>query len=286
MEANREYKSSVFTSFFRNKSRLIELYNAIANTNYPPDTDIQINTLENVLFNGQLNDISFSIEGKLIVMVEHQSTVNLNMPARFLLYIAQIYQIFLAAVNLYGRTLIRIPRPEFIVLYNGKEDIDDKTVLRLSDAFMCVSDQKSLELEVVVYNIKQGSNPQIMSRSRSLADYSAIMAKISEGQTNGESLNEAVRNAVLFGIENGIMVDFLRHYGSEAFNMLSTDFYFEDLLASKFGEGRKEGRKEGMEEGLEKKAFDVARSMLADGLTFETVRKYTGLDELAVLSLR
>jgi len=40
------------------------------------------------------------------------------------------------------------------------------------------------------------------------------------------------------------------------------------------------------EEGEEKKAFEVARSMLADGLPAETIRKYTGLDESSILSLR
>jgi hypothetical protein len=35
----------------------------------------------------------------------------------------------------------------------------------------------------------------------------------------------------------------------------------------------------------EEKAFEVARSMLADGLSSETIRKYTGLDEQDILSL-
>jgi hypothetical protein len=39
------------------------------------------------------------------------------------------------------------------------------------------------------------------------------------------------------------------------------------------------------EYGMEKKAFEVARSMLADGLPAETVSKYTGLDERSILSL-
>ncbi|MDR3331620.1 MAG: hypothetical protein LBT08_03230, partial [Synergistaceae bacterium] len=36
----------------------------------------------------------------------------------------------------------------------------------------------------------------------------------------------------------------------------------------------------------EEKAFEVARSMLADGLPAETIRKYTGLDESSILSLK
>jgi len=45
-------------------------------------------------------------------------------------------------------------------------------------------------------------------------------------------------------------------------------------------------REEAMMIGETKGKFDVARSMLADGLPAETIRKYTGLDESSILSLR
>jgi predicted transposase/invertase (TIGR01784 family) len=49
--------------------------------------------------------------------------------------------------------------------------------------------------------------------------------------------------------------------------------------------GKEEGKIEGKIEGKAEKAFDVARSMLADGLPAETIGKYTGLDENSILSL-
>jgi predicted transposase/invertase (TIGR01784 family) len=48
----------------------------------------------------------------------------------------------------------------------------------------------------------------------------------------------------------------------------------------------RDAREEGMERGMDKSKLEVARSMLADGLTAETIRKYTGLDESSILSLR
>ncbi|MDR1516398.1 MAG: hypothetical protein LBS45_11960 [Synergistaceae bacterium] len=42
----------------------------------------------------------------------------------------------------------------------------------------------------------------------------------------------------------------------------------------------------GEEKGMEEKAFEVARTMLADGFTTKTIMKYTGLDESSILSLR
>jgi predicted transposase/invertase (TIGR01784 family) len=50
--------------------------------------------------------------------------------------------------------------------------------------------------------------------------------------------------------------------------------------------GKAEGRVEGREEGMAKGKFEVARTMLADGIPVETVRKYTGLDESSIHSLR
>ncbi|MDR1514176.1 MAG: hypothetical protein LBS45_00640 [Synergistaceae bacterium] len=42
-------------------------------------------------------------------------------------------------------------------------------------------------------------------------------------------------------------------------------------------------KEEGIMIGEEKGKFEVARSMLADGLPAETIRKYTGLDESSIL---
>jgi hypothetical protein len=84
-KTNRKFKDSVFTLLFSEKSSLLELYNAIENTNYGCDTDIRITTLDDALFMEQINDISFVIDGKLVVLIEHQSTLNPNMPIRMLL---------------------------------------------------------------------------------------------------------------------------------------------------------------------------------------------------------
>jgi hypothetical protein len=50
-------------------------------------------TLSDVLYMEQLNDISFVIDGKLVVLIEHQSSINENMPLRMLMYIAREYEL-------------------------------------------------------------------------------------------------------------------------------------------------------------------------------------------------
>jgi hypothetical protein len=89
MGVNRTYKDSVFSLLFSDLETLRELYCALENVTLPPDVPITINTLEGVLFMERVNDISFAVGNKLVVILEHQSTVNPNMP---LLYLARLYE--------------------------------------------------------------------------------------------------------------------------------------------------------------------------------------------------
>ncbi|MDR1949741.1 MAG: Rpn family recombination-promoting nuclease/putative transposase [Spirochaetaceae bacterium] len=92
MGVNRGYKDSVFSRLFGEPETLRELYGAIEGISLPPDIPITINTLEGVLFKTRMNDISFEIGDKLVVLIEHQSTINENMPLRLLMYITKIYE--------------------------------------------------------------------------------------------------------------------------------------------------------------------------------------------------
>jgi hypothetical protein len=113
-----------------------------------------------VLYENLLNDISFEIDKELVIILEHQSTINLNLPLRIFMYIARVYKKITAGRNVYGSRKLPIPRPEFIVLYNGTAPYPDYSVLRLSDAFAETASltgraegDPCLELVVKVYNI-------------------------------------------------------------------------------------------------------------------------------------
>ena len=96
-KANREYKDSVFTKLCEDKKNVIEIYNAVSGKNYPPDTEIEIMTLDDVLFLDRQNDVAFVVEDKLVVLIEHQSTLCENMPIRLLIYIVRVYERFFSA---------------------------------------------------------------------------------------------------------------------------------------------------------------------------------------------
>ncbi|MDR3275659.1 MAG: Rpn family recombination-promoting nuclease/putative transposase, partial [Treponema sp.] len=173
MATNTQYKNSVSTWLFSDEDRLRELYNAISGSNYGAETPLVINTLEGALFMDRINDLSFTLGDKLVILIEHQSTVNQNMPLRFLLYIGRIYEKIIRNRALYATGLVKIPRPEFIVLYNGQRDQPDEQNLRLSDAFREAfpGEGSALELCVRVLNVNQGRNREIMRRSGNLEGY-------------------------------------------------------------------------------------------------------------------
>ena len=119
MAANTKYKDSVFSFLFSDPDVLRELYGALKKVRLPPDVPVTINTLRNVLYMGRINDISFDIGGKLVVLLEHQSTINPNMAVRLLMYIVRVYEKVLRGKSLTSGKRLTIPNPEFFVLYNG-----------------------------------------------------------------------------------------------------------------------------------------------------------------------
>jgi hypothetical protein len=86
-KTNHNHKDSVFSLLFSEPPAALELYNAVTGQNYPPDTKLEIVTLSNALFKGQLNDVAFVVDDRLVVLIEHQSTINNNIPLRMLMYL-------------------------------------------------------------------------------------------------------------------------------------------------------------------------------------------------------
>ena len=55
-----------------------------------PD-DIQLNTISDILYLGMKNDVSFLVDDTLS-FYEQQTTVNPNMPMRYFIYAAMVYE--------------------------------------------------------------------------------------------------------------------------------------------------------------------------------------------------
>ncbi|MDE5950479.1 MAG: Rpn family recombination-promoting nuclease/putative transposase, partial [Acetatifactor sp.] len=133
--SNREVKDSAFTTFFGEPENASELYAALGDTEVSPE-DITYVTLEGVLFIARKNDLAFTVKNRVLVISEHQSTINENMPLRDLLYLGRTLEKLLDEKNLYRRKMVSIPTPEFYVFYNGDDPFPTEKILRLSDAYL------------------------------------------------------------------------------------------------------------------------------------------------------
>ena len=151
-KGNKKYRDSVFRDYFNEPVRLLSLCNAILDTRYSEVNELKINTLEGIFFDNQKNDISCTIGNTFLVLVEHQTSVNENMPFRCLSYVTELLNNLVTnKKKLYNKLLIRFPAPRFVVLYDGERAEPLKREMRLSDAFG--GDSSSLELVVTAYNI-------------------------------------------------------------------------------------------------------------------------------------
>jgi hypothetical protein len=276
---NRNHKNSVFSSLFSTPDILRELYSAIEGIPIPPDIPIDINTLSNVLFMNQINDVSFLIDKRLVVLIEHQSTINENLPYRLLEYVTQIYKKIVDKEKKYQKNLMKIPKPEFIVLYNGTDDYPDYTELKLSDAFMDIEglkltgiDKIPLELIVLVYNINHGHNPEILKKCESLYGYSFFINKIREYKAKGLTLEESVNPVIEYCIKNNILKEYLEIHASEVINMIFGEYDREMDIAVNRREAREEGLEEGEEIGMEKER-KYFLEMLNQDLTKEEIKE-------------
>lgn len=217
LTANREYKSSIFEMVFSEKENLLELYNAINGTNYDDPDLLEINTLKNAIYMSMHNDVSFIIDSQLS-LYEHQSTVNPNLPLRYLMYVSDLYSSLTINENLYGTKAIKLPTPKFIIFYNGDKKQPDSQILKLSDMYKIPITNPELELQALMLNINPGHNQTLLNACKTLSDYSTFTSKV-RSYASTMNTNQAVELAINECIKNDILADFLLKNKAEAIKM-------------------------------------------------------------------
>lgn len=240
----RNYKDGLFLKIFGNKQALLSLYNAVRGSNYTNPDDLTVTTIENVLYMGMKNDVSFIINNQLH-LYEAQSTWNPNMPLRGLFYFSDVYQGYIAEheLNIYGTKRIDLPSPNYIVFYNGTADEPDSRTLRLSDSFIKQDGEEAcLECIATMLNINFGHNQQLMEACHELYEYSYLVEQVRLGTRSGLILPDAIDQAVEHCIEHNILKSFLLHHRAEVTNMILKEFNLEQHIKSEkaysFAEGR------------------------------------------------
>jgi hypothetical protein len=273
---NREHKDRLFKLIFgeeKNKGNLLDLYNAINNTDYDDASQLHIMTIEDCIYMGMKNDISLLIDFWLS-LYEQQSTWNPNTPVRGMFYFADLYEKYIAVnkLNVYGSKLLKLPTPQYIVFYNGvdgKMDGKDEVKLRLSDAFGDKSVAGEFEWTATVKNINLGRNKELMEKCRPLMEYATLVDKIRRYKVELGSIEAAVEKAVDECIKEGILADFLIGHKAEVMDVCLTE-YDEAATQKAFKE---EGYEEGYDDG--EKAMVRLQSYLIENNRLDDLRRTT-----------
>ncbi len=308
---NQKYRDTVFRMLFNDKSRLLELYNAINGTNYTNMDDLTITTLEGSTYLNMKNDVSFLIDFELN-MFEHQSTVCPNIPLRDLYYVASTYIELIPVKKTYRDSLIKIPAPKFIVFYNGMADVPDKVTYKLSDMYEKPIKDNSLELIVAMYNINAGHSAQLLEACQTLKGYSIFVSKvrkyikeakdaynlshetplhiIKKEDIEKKIISDAVSKAIDECIAEDILKDFFLANRQEVIDMglfgYTVEGHMQELQDESFEKGVEKGVEKGIKQGIEKGAdtiSDLYAWLVAAGRNEDMQRAFTDKDFRAKL---
>ena len=280
---NRRYKDSVFVDLFSSdknaKNNFLALYNALHGTNYRSTAILKNLRLKQILYMSFANDVSYLVDNTVIVLAEHLSTINPNMPIRCLEYIARLYEQLYDSKEKYSRKQLSIPTPEFYVFYNGKQAYNSDTVLKLSDSFTKKYHGCALELSVKVININYDKDSRILKNCKPLEQYSLFVDTVRRHIVVDREYG--FEKAIKECIENDILKEYLQRKSKEVLNMLIGEYDYDTDIAVQ----REESFELGLVEGSRQKALETARLMKQANCETVFIEKMTGLSQEEVESL-
>ena len=277
--SNRKYKDSVFVDLFsedeKAKENFLSLYNALHGTKLTAAAQLKNVRLDQVLYMTFYNDVSYLIDNKIIVLVEHQSTINPNMPLRCLEYISRLYETLFESKEKYSRKLLNIPTPEFYVFYNGDETYPSDKTLKLSDAFIEKTVKPNLELTVKIININQQNHHPLLKNCKTMYEYTIFVETVRRWKKTDPQ--NGFQKAIEECIANDILRDYLKRKTKEVLNMLLAEYDYETDIAVQRAEEREIAFAEGISQGVYQNKLETAKNLAEMGFTVEAIAKATGL---------
>ncbi len=151
--------------------------------------------------------------------------------------------------NLYGTRIVQIPPPEFIVFYNGKDELPDRMERKISDMYAVRDPHAGLELKAVMLNIAGKHNQKLKEACRTLREYAIYTDKVRRYVEEME-LADAVERAIQECISEGVLKDFLEKHRAEAKEMSIFEYDQEKHMKQEREAAWEEGHREGFNSGI------------------------------------
>lgn len=250
-------KDSVFRDLFGDRKYALQLYQAI----HPEDTDVTEAdignvTIKNIFTDQQYNDLGMTVRGKLLLMLEAQSSWTVNIIIRIFLYLAHTWNEFIESTrqNRYGSKKLAVPRPEFYVIYSGDRK-DRPEWLRLSEEFF-EGNKEYLEVNVkVLYGDGKGD---IISQ---YVDFTKVYNE--QVRLYGKT-REAVLSTIRICQDRNVLKEYLSGREKEVINIMMGLFDQEKAVEQFGNEKKEEGKLESKKEAaINMKAEGLPESMIA-----------------------
>lgn len=287
---SKKYKDGLFRDYFSDKNRLLDLCNALLETDGKNPDEIVVNTLDGVFFGKLKNDLSCVYRNNFLVMIEHQSTPNENMPLRMLFYVAELLKQYIEPFKekIYRLNQIELPTPKFYLFYNGRKNEPEQRQMKLSTAFKNIS---GLELVVNFYNLNEGNNEEFLKKSRSVYNYCFFVNRVEKNLREGMIREKAIDEAINYCINSDVMAEYLKTRRKEVISMLGFE-YDEDLAikvqreeahAIGLAEGIAEGIEKGLAEGREESKIEMVKNLLTTNLSLEEISRVVGWTKEKIL---
>lgn len=284
------YKDRLFCMLFGSeeyKENILSLYNALCGTEHTDVNDIKIYTIWDVIYIQMKNDISLLLDSFLYLW-EQESIFNPNMPLKGLMCFGEMYNRYITENKrtIDGETLVKLPTPQYTVLYNGTEERPSFVRLRLSDAFMNSDNSGDFEWTADMINLNEGKNDDLLDNCQPLKDYMTLINQIRMNSKTME-FEEAVDVAVNYCIEHDILKEFLLKYGAEVKDVCITAYHGESFLdgirEEEREQGRAEGRAEGHAEGDMKRLIKQTCKKMRMSLSPEEIADDLAEDDVALI---
>ena len=260
---NRKYKDTFFAALFNDPQYAFEVYHEL----HPEDTDIDVTdieliTLRNMFTIDYYNDACILAKKRMIVLTEHQSAINENMPMRMLLYISEEYKRLFADNKrlLHSRNLVKVPVPEFYIIYTGEKEWRDS--MHLSNSFYRYTNS----LELIVNVISSPSQGGIIGEFINFTKEITLLIK----QT-GDKIGSIKKVIEKYKNDAYRISNFLRKREDVA-DMINEGITLAEAFEIEKENGRQEGRQEGRILTLWELGFSLDDCILKTGETEEFIK--------------
>lgn len=267
-------KDSVFTSLFKEKRYLMQLYQAL----HPEDRDVteddlQDVTVSNVLVNEVYNDLGFRVGAKLLILIEVQSTWTVNIIFRALMYLVQTYREYFKSTgqSLYGSRKLKMPVPELYVIYTGARK-DRPEEISLSKEFF---GGKEICLNVKMKMIYDGREGDIINQYVAFTKVCNEQVKV-YGRTR-----KAIQEVIRICKDKDVLKEYLESREQEVLDMMMELFDEQEVLRSYVQSEKhdavEEAAKETAKRFLKMGKLSIEEVAAGSGLTVEEVEELAGL---------